>query len=81
MKIKYYAKACNCSDFKPVIEKACADLAIKVSKLETFADDNVATQAGIPELPALLINDQLVFSGFLPSFNKLKKILKKHQDK
>ena len=77
MDIKFYNKSC-CST--KVVEEEMFKKALnavgKTATIEIINESEKADAAGMPELPALLINGELVLSGYVPSDKELKKLFK-----
>jgi len=84
LKIEYYDKLCACS----VTGEGCISTTEKIigvilEELGLEADINYSTDAeeakkkGIPEIPAVVINGELILSGYTPSYKQLRKEIKK----
>ena len=79
MEIKYYKKACQTS-CDGINEKIITEIVEKLkidAKISIFQGLELANKAGIPELPALIIDDQLALSGYKPTYKEIEKQIKK----
>ena len=79
MIIKYYKKVCKsgCDGMnKQTIETVVNELGIKAD-VKLYKGEDAAASAGIPELPALLIDDKLVLHGYKPTLKEIKKLIQK----
>ncbi|MDF1576766.1 MAG: thioredoxin family protein [Bacteroidales bacterium] len=79
MEIKILGTGCpKCKQLEKAVKDSIDELAIEahVSKVE---DIMKIMEYGIMHTPGLVINEQVVLSGRLPSVNELKQILTQNQ--
>lgn len=74
--IQVFGPGCpKCSKLAQDVEKAAKELGIDYN-LEKVTDINIMTGYGIMTTPALAVDGKVKFSGKVPSFDELKKIIK-----
>ena len=82
MEIKYYLKSCGtgncstCAGIKGKVAEAAKELGIEAT-VTVFKGMEAAAAAGVPELPAMVIKNELIASGYEPSQKEVLKALKK----
>lgn len=82
MEIKYFKPECNscaCSLDKQreAIINAAKAVGMEIDSLIVFAGLENAQKQGVPEVPAVVVDGELVFSGYEPNEKDLTKIFKK----
>jgi hypothetical protein len=73
IEIVYFTKPCGCSKITTVIDKALKAANLDATVIVKSTEDG--NKFGIPEVPAMLINKKLAFSGYDPSKKEIKKYL------
>lgn len=81
MIIKILGTGCpSCKQLYKMTEEAIGKLKIKC-ELEYITDIHKIVSLGIMQTPALMINDKVVASGYIPKTQELREIITKHLDK
>ena len=79
MKIVYFKKSCNSNcglTFLNLLKQVLKDLNIEAD-IKVLSGIDEASKYGVGDIPSLIINDQLVASGFYLTEKQLTKTLKK----
>jgi len=81
MELKYYKKVCEhgCDGVNETLfNKVAENLGISDLKVSLIHGIDKAISEGIPEVPAIVINGEIVHSGWVPSEKEVTKLMKKH---
>lgn len=84
MIVKYYLKACGsgkcgtCEGIRAKVDAAAKKWGFEAT-VAVFKGHEAAAKAGVPELPAMVIEDELVASGYEPTEKELIKLFKKYK--
>lgn len=82
MEIRYFkpeCKDCGCSldKQKEAIINSAKAVGMKLDSLIVFSGLENAQKQGVPEVPAVVVDGELVFSGYEPNEKDLTKAFKK----
>lgn len=75
MKIKILGTGCpNCQKLENNLKQAIAELKIE-AEIEKISDISEIMAYNIMNMPVLIIDEEIVFSGLIPEIEEIKKIL------
>jgi small redox-active disulfide protein 2 len=79
MEIKVVGPGCaNCKNLLEIVKQAVKELDLKI-EIEYVTDIQKMVEMGIMQTPALLVNDKVVLSGFVPDIKTVKNKIKENK--